>query len=484
MKKLIMVITIIAAALSGCKTQQQTSTVAYDDVYANPKYSKQPVAEKPQSKSMDMSAPQQITTPDSTSGMKSGSSSWYEDYTDYSKSSGQQVTTNSQGNSTDGNSNYVDPNLYDNSYSSNPDVNIYVGSSYDPFFWGSSVSIGCGFGWGWDSYYWGYPYSSWYYPYYGFYPYSYGWGGYWNGYWDGYNDGFWDGHHGNPYYNTYSSFYYGQRRMLSSSGEGNHPRGSRPIGVGTTSSINKTPASINPRDSKINERTANTRTVDPRRTDRNDATQGKVNPRDRVNPETGSRSNVNTTPADRQHYTYDRNKQTPSPVNQRTGNTRTNTRVNKQGELPAPKYSRTENRIPANRNVETQNYSSPAYRQPKTSQDYINPRTQDNRNNGTRETNVQRRSNTNTDNVGQSRSRTTPSSNDRRYATPSNNNTRSSSTPSRSGSSSGYSSPTRSYSTPSSSGTRSSSGGSYSSPSRSSGGSSSPSSGGGGGRRK
>lgn len=492
MKKSIILLSIIISVLTGCKTQQQSSTLAYDDVYANPKYSNKPAPVK--QKNMDLSVPQQITTPDSSSASKSGS--WYDDYNDYSNSVNQQGSNSQKGYSGNGNNIYSDPNLSDNSYSSSPNVNIYLGTSYDPFFWGSSLSFGWGFGCGWGSSYWGYPYSSWYYPYYGYYPYAYGgWGDYWNGYnngyWNGYNDGFWDGSHGNPYYNTYSSFYYGQRRMLSSGGDGNihvNPRKIEP-GSQTTTDINASRMG-NPR-AKVTESVNNTESITQKRTGQAIPNQERINPSGRIRTDAGSTAEINKTPADRQHYKYDRSKINQAPVNPRNESVVPNSRQNNQRGVPSAKDARQGERSRSTGTAETQSYSSPAYRQPKYSQEYINPRSQDNRNTGARESNNNQVRSSSNDNRSQNRGYVAPSSNARRFTTPSNNNNsnnqRSYSTPSRSNSSSGYSSPSRSYSTPSTSGSRSGGGGSYSAPSRSSGGSSAPSGsggGGGGGRRR
>jgi len=478
MKKLIILTAVIISALTGCKTQQQAGTVTNDDVYASPKYSSKTV--QPNHQNVDLSAPQQVATPDSVSRAKSGSATWYDDYSDYSNSSSRQAAPTKTGSSSGSGNSYVDPSIYDNSYSSNPDVNVYLGSSYDPFFWGSSVSIGCGFGWGWDSYYWGYPYPSWYYPYYGYYPYAYGYGGYWNGYWNGYNDGYWDGHHGNPYYNTYST-YYGQRRMLTSGGSGNIHGGSRIVTPGVTP-IDQTRGNISSqRITNVNGTSTTNRSTDPGRSGINSSTQGKITPSGRNQADPGAHTGVTPTPADRQHYRFDRSKVNQAPANQRTGTSTTDNRQNNKGDLFSTKDSRSGDRSTGTRTVATQNYSSPAYRQPKYSQEYINPRSQSSKNTGSRESNVQARS-SGSDNRGY----VAPSSNNRRYSAGYNSNSqRGYGAPSRSSSSSGYSSPSRSYSTPGSGGSRSGGGGgNHSSSSRGGSGGSGSSGGSGGGRRK
>jgi hypothetical protein len=481
MKKLIILSAVIVSALAGCKTQQQASTVINDDVYTSPKHYTKVVPQK--TSDIDLSAPQQISTPDSSSRAKSGSATWYDEYSG-SKSGGQDVS-GEQGSASNPES-YVDPNLYDNTYSSDPDVNVYVGSSYDPFFWGSSVSIGCGFGWG--SYYWGYPYYNWYYPYYGYYPYSYwGWGGgysYWNGYWDGYNDGYWNGHHWwNDDSHSGSSYYYGQRRMLTSGNDRTHFGTGRIVNPESFTTGRVTPRTIeDQRNSKSNDRTAGTRSINQQGTERITPSQEKIRSTERIKSEVTTRNDGNKVSPERQRYQYERIKKEPTPaVNPRNGNGARDIRPKTQREQPVPKYSRTEVRTQSNRTVETQNYTSPAYKQPKYSQEYINPRSQGSTNTGIRESGQTRKS-TPTVTGSQNRNYSTPSSSGRKIGTPSNtNNTRTYSTPSRSHSSPSISSPSRSSG---SSGTHS--GGNYSAPSRSSGssGNSGSHSGGGGGRRK
>ncbi len=105
--------------------------------------------------------------------------------------------------------------------------------NYDPFFFGTSIYAGWGWGgfyrpWGWNS--WGgwgmgFGYNSWGWGGgWGYQPYCYGgWGGYGmgfnQGYWNGYNHGYWNGYYdglamGGGYYNTFdqnSGIYYGHR---------------------------------------------------------------------------------------------------------------------------------------------------------------------------------------------------------------------------------------------------------------------------------
>jgi hypothetical protein len=202
------------------------------------------------------------------------------------------------------------------------------------------------------------------------------------------------------------------------------------------------------------------------------------NPRT-VNPGYVNRSTDQTRPVtrqvppDKQHYNYVRSTvqgNTRVIKNNQVNNTRS-TSSNVQRQSPTPKYVRPGTQQQTNR-TNAQAYSSPAYRQPKSSQEYTNPRTQQGRPTGVSQ-NTTRTVNNN--NAGSSV---------RRYSTPYNTggNARIYSNPS--GGSRSYSTPSRSYSSPSRSG------GSYSSPSHSSsspsrsGGSSGGSSGGGhGGRR-
>lgn len=492
MKKSIILIAFIFLAFTGCKTQQQASTSANDDVYANPKYS----AKHGQTvqKDVDLSAPQQVATPDSSSTAKSGS--WYNDYNDYSKSTQPQETNNQSGSSSGtNNTTYVDPNVYDNTYSSNPDVNVYIGSSYDPFFWGSTVSIGCGFDWGWNSFYWGFPYSSWYYPYYGYYPYfgyypNY-YGG-WGGYWDGFHDSYWYGHHENPFHNnSYSSYYYGQRRMLSSGGDGSRQINPRRILPTTPAAIGVNQRTlINPQGTRINEPTTRPGSETRRNLDASGAVRGQANTGGRFQNDPGGKPEPQRIPADRQHYRFDRTRGTQSYIDNRNEKPTPGVRPNNQNSNPAPRNNRTGDQSSSTRVLETQNYSSPAYRQPKYSQEYSNPRSQGN-GGIARESTPPARGTSGVDNRSQTRRFSDPSQNSRRYSSPSNsmNNQRSYSPPTRSNSSSGFSSPTRSYSSPNTnSGTRSGGGSSFSAPSRSgSSGNSSRGNGGGGsggGRRK
>ena len=196
---------------------------------------------------------------------------------------------------------------------------------------------------------------------------------------------------------------------------------------------------------------------------------------------------ITPTPSTQQKYQFTRSSgtdQRPLP--------RTTSDIAQQRQPPTPKYTKPTNDQLRNGNVptRTQNYSSPTYRQPKSSQEYLNPRIQSGNNQpnrGSSQPNIvpqpgSQRQTTPTLHQPSNRQSNTPArinSDSRNY----NGQTRSSHSPSLSPSRStnSYSSPSRSninsYSSPSRS-----SGGSFSSPSLSSG--NSGSTGGFGGRRK
>lgn len=110
--------------------------------------------------------------------------------------------------------------------------------NYDPFFFGTSIYAGWGWGgfyrpwgWGWNTGFgWGGWYNNWGWNGWGYSPYCYsGWGmgGYGMGYNMGYNHGYWNGYYdglamgGMGYYNTYdvnSGIYYGHRAGSGSNG--------------------------------------------------------------------------------------------------------------------------------------------------------------------------------------------------------------------------------------------------------------------------
>lgn len=118
--------------------------------------------------------------------------------------------------------------------------------NYDPFWYGTSIYAGWGWGgfyrpWGWNPWGWGGGfgwgggwYNNWGWNGWGYSPYCFGggWGGYGmgynQGYWNGYNHGYWNGYYdglamGGGYYNTYdmnSGIYYGHRAGVGNTGSG------------------------------------------------------------------------------------------------------------------------------------------------------------------------------------------------------------------------------------------------------------------------
>jgi len=472
MKKLALIAVIFSMIFTACKTQKQSLSLANDDVYSTS--SAQPQPSSTTSAYSTSSAPQVISAPDNSSSVKSGSSVRQEDQNDYSYTA--QINRFNNKDTTKG---YFDQSFSDGSNSgyvdggSDPNVNIYLGTGFGGGWGGSCFSMGWGWGWGYPYYYDPFWYSPWYwgYPYYPYY------GSYWNGYWNGY----WDGYYGySPYYDySYGNVYYGPRRMLTSNDGGiNNNRNARTDMDQTQQGAIRNDRNVEPGQF--------TRTDAAKVTARNPVSADKViPPTNRVQQPGTARTQTSS-----ERYQYS------PPKNDRQNNyqrTNTNTRVTAPKEVPAPRYSRPqsgEQIQPARRTTES--YSSPAYRQAKSSQEYINPRGQN--------TTVDNGSNTrsNTRNYG------VPATNNNRQASPSgnyrnpgsqnrsnngniapsrNNNTAPTrnntySAPSRSSGSGTYTAPSR----------QSNSSPSYSAPARSggSGGGSAPSGGGsgGGGRRR
>ena len=424
MKKIAWIIIILPFLSAGCQTQKQASTANNDDVYSRPVHHSYEA--KTTSPDADLSVPQALASADSTT-TKAPASATYDDYNDYSYSARVKRFHHPDRNKDYFDDTYTNPSGYDSNASKNQDVNVYVGSDYSSCC-GSSLSFGYG---------WGYPYNygwdwGWYNPWAWYYPYS-PWG-YYGGYWGGYNDWGYGYGYGYPY--SYFNTFNGKRRTLSSS-NGTHtplpPAGRSGTGVTNTQ--------------QNNQRTATD--VKNQRVSSIPATRADV-------------SKVNT---DQQHYRYTRPSVRPSAQQSTRYNPNTNN-INprtqgQQREQPAPRYSRPGTGSPVTRTSEPQQYSSPAYRQPKSSQEYLNPRTQVNRNNVNPGANNQRRY-------------SPPSNNERRSSYPANNGYNRSYSPSTRPYNPGYSQPSRSFNnySPSRSG-----GGGNSSPSRSGGGSS----GGGGG---
>ncbi|MEI7980777.1 MAG: DUF5320 domain-containing protein [Bacteroidota bacterium] len=457
MKNSILSAVIISLTISACTTQKLTSSYQNDDVYSG---SSPTSKSSPNYSQNTVSGAQIITAPDSVVRVKSGSSTFADDYNDYSYSS-----RVNRFNSSDTTKGYFDQSYTGNNSvagpgNSDPNVNVYLGfgSGYGNY-WGPSYSFGMGWGypysgWGYD-WGWGYGYPSygwynpWYYPPYYSYPY-----GCCYCYNPWYNEGY------PPYYQTDS--YYGSRRNLTTSDGGTGLRNDRNTVQNSSGHAN------------LNERTSgippNSRVTEPA-------------PNTRTTGQTVTRS----VPSSQKDYRYTRSGNVRQSTYQRSdGKTQTQART----QQPSPRYSRPENGGSVQRSGSTQSYSSPVYRQPKSSQEYLGTRTQNPGSSRTTPASAGTRSNQNTTVPGY-RNRTTQSTaSPRGYSSPSRSYTPGYSTPARSGSN--YSSPSRSggsgsYSAPAPSG-----GGSYSAPARSSGGSgSSPSGGsggsgggGGGGRRR
>jgi len=436
MKKLIIFSVLIATVMFGCKSQQKTTGYTYDDVYST-KSDHSRINSKPKIQNEDLSGSQTTVTTDSSSVNSSAAAG--QDYSNNSYSARIKRFNEKNPGLTYNSEYYSGTSDSTSSGGSSPDVNLYFGNSWGSSLWGPSFSFGYGYGWG-DCcfcypYSWYYPYG-WYYPYswgypYGYYPYSYyNWDyPYWGG---GY-----DHHHGDWNWNNghFRDHYYGQRRTLSTPDGGRNSRTTAETNTNRTGEVK------------------NTRTIDP----------GSVT---RSSDQTRSgRTVVNQVPPDKRRYSYDRSRtlqNTRVIKNTRDNGTRSD-RTYVQRQTPTPRYIRPGNQQQATRS-DAQTYSSPSYRQPKSSQEYINPRSQQGRPTGV---------NGNSNRTG---NYTTPSPAGRRYTSPSNTggNSRIYSNPS--GGNRSYGSPSRSYSSPGNSSPSRSSSPSYSSPSRSS---SSPSNSGG-----
>lgn len=432
MKKIAWIIVVLPFLLAGCKTQKQASTANNDDVYSHPVHTSKKA--KTTAPDADLSAPQALASADSTNA-KAPASATYDDYNDYSYSARVKRFHHPEQGKGYYDETYTNPSNYDSNASNNQDVNTYGGSGNgsccspslsfgfgwgNPYSFGWGTPYGYGWDWGWYPNYYGYnPWAwSWYYPYYPYYPW---------GYWGGYND--WYNGYGFPY--SYTNTFNGRRKTLSSNNGIHAPLPS--------------------------ERSNNTIAKDALQ--KNQRTANDVN-NQRLSSVPATRANVSKINPAQQHYRYTRpatRQSTRYTPNTSAVSTRTQVKLREQ---PVPKYTRPEAGNMVARSSEPQHYSSPAYRQPKSSQEYLNPRTQVNRNPVNPGSNNQGRY-------------TAPSNNERRSSYPQNNGYNRSYSPSTRSYNSGYSQPSRSFnnSFPSRSG-----GGGYS-PSRSGGGSS----GGGGG---
>lgn len=481
MKNMILILAVFTLIATGCSTQRTASTQSYDDVYAIK--SKKEVKEVTVSSDQDLSAPRGAKPADTVAMKTESSAGWYDDY-DYSYSN--RIKRFSSTDTTKG--------YFDEEYTEN-EVQEDAGGSPD-------VSLSLGFGWGYPyygGYYgWGYPYYGYYgwgYPYYGYNP--WGWYDPWYyccypcGY---YGYGYWNDYYGYPYY-TEGYGYYGRRDMITSN-PGFEPR-----------PVNERQTIPNPGGGTVlNDRTtvqpggSSGRTIVPTGGSNDRTSITGQSERKQIDPNpAGTGTNTRVAPGDATATRGTGTTSTPNPTfRERPGTSATGkeayryqrtgpngqpsaTRSNGNSSQPAPRYSKPGQTVEPARRTSTQTYSSPTYRQPKSSQEYISPRSQGG-------ASVQNRTSTGTrvapspgtSSAGKYTSPSTRSTSPGYQNRTSGGSSKINSTPSRSTPSQNYSTPSRSsgnsYSSPSRS-----SGSGYSSPSRSSGSGNSGGSGSGGG---
>jgi len=501
MKKAAFIILLLGFIFSSSFAQQTSDAVYGDDVYYSASKTKKKDKKKKNKNKNEATEPvQQVAEPDSTSTDLPKSSTLMDDYNDYSYSARIKRFQNPEENAGYFDETYTDPANYDyttQQETSSPNVNIYLGAGFGSYY-GPSWSFG--FGWGYDPWYynwgWGYPYYNWYwgYNYWWYSPYYY-WSPYMYGYWNGYYAGYWDGYYGYPYgWNSWEypyggNTYYGRRQPITSTG-----------GTKLNSNITESKANLpSGKDGSLASQSKVERsTASQSKYDRNSA--GKETNSKMVNPEQSQSKTVASKynqPPVQQKYEYTQNQKKQSAAYSKTAS------PNTRQQQPTPKYTKPGQYQSPQNQTKTQNYTSPTYRQPKSSQEYLSPRNQ------VTGTSVQQQtrsgqpaagrpaysqpqrqsftpSSTQRQQPGSTGTRVNPTSSPTRDYTPSRttpSRSNSYSTPSRSNSysspsrSNSYSSPSRSSSPSYSSPSRSSSP-SYSSPSRSSGGSSSGGSGG------
>ena len=354
MKRAAFIAVIISLLMSACKTQQQAVSVNNDDVYSTPSRKQSKSTQAPnvnQDLTAALAADQSAVATDS---LKAKAATL--DYSDVSYAARLNKFQHPQSNKT-----YWD-NSGDTTYvnNSNPNVNINLGYGGGFYDWGSSFSLGFGWGYpysGWGyPYYWDYPYWWYYYPYpyygypywyYGYYP--YGEGGYYNSYY---------GPRDNVIRNT-------DYTRNSRGGVTNATPASRGEGTvqGTPNGRSAPPSSV-----RSSPQTAPpVRTTDP------------VYTRTGTQPAPGVRSTDPVTtqrkpPASQERYQYTR------PANERAGTYSRNTgQVNANRETrqqqPAPRYTQPGS-TPVQRQGSVQNYTPGNYRQARSSQEYISPRIQ------------------------------------------------------------------------------------------------------------
>lgn len=457
MKTAAWILALTVVALGACTSQQKSTGFVNDEVYNSP-VSTASVAEP-----AGQQGAQVIENPDKATSQKPPASSTFEeDYNDYSYAS--RIKRFGGKDTTAG---YFDESYAGGSSSgSGPNVsfNFGIGTGfgyYDPF-WGYPY-----YGYGYPSYGWGYPYYGWGYPY-------YGWGYPWYSPWYGYGYGccccYYDYY--TPYY---ADTYYGPRNPLTTTdgtGRSNTTRNSVENTNADYQRNVKETAPLSRPGSGTTAATAERSAVE--RTTTGPAT-------------TESAAATRSTPASQATYRYTRPATDPSSAQQRTtppkaqgAAARTETR-----QQPAPRYIRPENATPVQRSGETQSYTSPVYRQPKTSSEYLAPRTQNasatrTGSQGSEQSGYNRSTRQTQTQTGVNRQATpTQRSESPRYSTPSRTN-QNYSTPSRSSGSGTYSAPSRSGNSSSAP----SGGSNYSAPSRSGGSSTPAGSSGGGGRRR
>jgi hypothetical protein len=442
MKTNVWILVFVGLVLGACSTQKMTTAYVNDEVYGTPDQGATIKDLKMTSSSAKGTSV--ITAPDQQTAVKPASSTWQDDYSDYSYAS-----RIDRFNSSDTSRGYFDDRYTGGNsagQSNSPNFNISLGFGAGYGYFGPSFGLGWGYpyggwdfymGWGYPYYGWGYPYYPWGYPYYWRYPMYCGIPYCCN---TPYND-YYYGYGGTPI--VYSSGnYYGPRRTLHRTDGGSTPPNSR------MASSQK--SSVSPND----------RATTPPVYSRNSQTETNA-----LAASPGTRAST------QERYRYTRPDRIQPAPNQRTTINSGRSERNTGTTQPSPRYIRPENINTGNRS-QTQNYSSPVYRQPKTSQEYLAPRNQ---------AGNERRSSGYSTPERSSSSFSTPSRTTGRevYSTPrrTENNNRSFSTPTqRSNESGSYSAPSRS--------SGSSGGSNYSAPSRSGGSSSPPSSGGNSGRRR
>ena len=144
MKKSAYFIAIISLATVACTSQKMATTAVNDDVYSSSRRHEQPVAKTTQP---PVSGAQVVTSPDNAKPQKPASSSFADDYNDYSYA----------GRINRFNSKDTTKGYFDDSYSgtsstgggNDPNVNISFGFGTGFGGYGSSMYFGSG---------WGYPY--------------------------------------------------------------------------------------------------------------------------------------------------------------------------------------------------------------------------------------------------------------------------------------------------------------------------------------